>query len=43
MDPGDTFSELAKRAVLGHRHPHESRNSGASLMLAQRTPLHAAT
>ena len=25
---------------LGHWHPHELRHSGASLMLAQGTPLH---
>ncbi|MEV4672134.1 site-specific integrase [Actinomadura sp. NPDC049382] len=35
-----TFSKLAKRAGLGHWHPHELRHSGASLMLAQGTPLH---
>ncbi|MEV0972725.1 tyrosine-type recombinase/integrase [Microtetraspora glauca] len=34
------FSKLAKKAGLGHRHPHELRHSGASLMLAQGTPLH---
>ncbi|MEV4562239.1 site-specific integrase [Nonomuraea sp. NPDC049419] len=34
------FSRLAKRAGLGHWHPHELRHSGASLMLAQGTPLH---
>ncbi|MCF6467616.1 hypothetical protein FAF44_04210 [Nonomuraea sp. MG754425] len=34
------FSELAKKAKLGHWHPHELRHSGASLMLAQGTPLH---
>jgi integrase len=42
-DP-DTFSHLlsrlARKAGLGRRHPHELRHSGASLMLAQRTPLH---
>ncbi|MGW0807559.1 tyrosine-type recombinase/integrase [Nonomuraea sp. NPDC002799] len=42
-DP-DTFSHLfsrpAKKAGLGHWHPHELRHSGASLMLAQGTPLH---
>ncbi|MWA01559.1 tyrosine-type recombinase/integrase [Actinomadura sp. LD22] len=43
MDPDNfshTFSKLAKRAGLGHWHPHELRHSGASLMLAQGTPLH---
>ncbi|MEV4001708.1 site-specific integrase [Actinomadura sp. NPDC049753] len=35
-----TFSKLAQRAGLGHWHPHELRHSGASLMLAQGTPLH---
>jgi integrase len=35
-----TFSKLCKRAGLGHWHPHELRHSGASLMLAQGTPLH---
>ncbi|MFD2356035.1 tyrosine-type recombinase/integrase [Nonomuraea ferruginea] len=34
------FSRLAKKASLGHWHPHELRHSGASLMLAQGTPLH---
>ncbi|WP_339156569.1 tyrosine-type recombinase/integrase [Actinomadura luteofluorescens] len=34
------FSKLAQRAGLGHWHPHELRHSGASLMLAQGTPLH---
>ncbi|MEV6157382.1 tyrosine-type recombinase/integrase [Nonomuraea sp. NPDC052129] len=34
------FSRLAKKAGLGHWHPHELRHSGASLMLAQGTPLH---
>ncbi|WP_433540934.1 site-specific integrase [Streptosporangium sandarakinum] len=42
-DP-DTFSHLfsgpARKAGLGHWHPHELRHSGASLMLAQGTPLH---
>ncbi|MEV0408022.1 tyrosine-type recombinase/integrase [Actinoallomurus sp. NPDC050550] len=28
------------KAGLGHWHPHELRHSGASLMLAQGTPLH---
>jgi integrase len=35
-----TFSRLCKKAGLGHWHPHELRYSGASLMLAQGTPLH---
>ncbi|GGT70102.1 tyrosine-type recombinase/integrase [Actinomadura citrea] len=35
-----TFSKLAKRAELGHWHPHELLHSGASLRLAQGTPLH---
>ncbi|PWU46262.1 site-specific integrase [Micromonospora globispora] len=43
LDP-DNFSHrlsaLCKRAGLGHWHPHELRHSGASLMLAQGTPLH---
>ncbi|MFF4775357.1 tyrosine-type recombinase/integrase [Microtetraspora fusca] len=34
------FSKLAKKAGIGHWHPHELRHSGASLMLAQGTPLH---
>ncbi|GAA2875358.1 site-specific integrase [Streptosporangium fragile] len=34
------FSRLAQKAGLGHWHPHELRHSGASLMLAQGTPLH---
>ena len=37
LDPDNfshTFSKLAKRAGLGHWHPHELRHSGASLMLA---------
>jgi len=34
------FSRMAKGAGLGHWHPHELRHSGASLMLAQGTPLH---
>ncbi|TDE19715.1 tyrosine-type recombinase/integrase [Actinomadura sp. 6K520] len=43
MEPDNfshTFSKLTKRAGLGHWHPHELRHSGASLMLAQVTPLH---
>ena len=43
MDP-DNFSHslarLGEQAGLGHWHPHELRHSGASLMLAQGTPLH---
>ncbi|MFB4283444.1 tyrosine-type recombinase/integrase [Nonomuraea sp. MTCD27] len=42
-DPGTfshLFSRLAKKADLGHWHPHELRHSDASLMLAQGTPLH---
>ncbi|MFG1941610.1 tyrosine-type recombinase/integrase [Nonomuraea sp. NPDC048826] len=35
-----SFSRLARKAGLGHWHPHELRHSGASLMLAQGTPLH---
>jgi integrase len=35
-----TFVRMCKRAGLGHWHPHELRHSGASLMLAQGTPLH---
>jgi integrase len=35
-----SFSRLCERAGLGHWHPHELRHSGASLMLAQGTPLH---
>ncbi|GGL22871.1 tyrosine-type recombinase/integrase [Planomonospora parontospora] len=34
------FSRLSQKAGLGHWHPHELRHSGASLMLAQGTPLH---
>ncbi|NES16886.1 tyrosine-type recombinase/integrase [Micromonospora sp. PPF5-17] len=34
------LSALCERAGLGHWHPHELRHSGASLMLAQGTPLH---
>jgi site-specific recombinase XerC len=29
-----------RRAGFGHWHPNELRHSGASLMLAQSTPLH---
>jgi integrase len=43
MDPDNfshIFSKLCGQAGLGHWHPHELRHSGASLMLAQGTPLH---
>jgi integrase len=43
MDPDNfshSFARLCERAGLGHRLPHELRHSGASLMLAQGTPLH---
>jgi integrase len=43
MDPENffrSFSRLCQQAGLGHWHPHELRHSGASLMLAQGTPLH---
>jgi integrase len=43
MDPDNfshSFARLCERAGLGHRHPHELRHSGASLMLAQGTSLH---
>lgn len=43
LDPDNfshTFSRMCIRAGLGHWHPHELRHSGASLMLAQGTPLH---
>ncbi len=43
LDPDNfshVFSRLCQRAGLGHWHPHELRHSGASLMLAQGTPLH---
>ena len=43
MDPDNfshSFAQLCERAGLGHWHPHELRHSGASLMLAQGTPLH---
>jgi integrase len=43
MDPDNfshSFARLCQRAALGHWHPHELRHSGASLMLAQGTPLH---
>ena len=38
--PISAVSRLCERAGLGHWHPHELRHSGASLMLAQGTPLH---
>ncbi|MGH3503567.1 MAG: tyrosine-type recombinase/integrase [Nocardioidaceae bacterium] len=43
LDPDNfyhVFSRLCERAGLGHWHPHELRHSGASLMLAEGTPLH---
>jgi hypothetical protein len=43
IDPDNfshAFSRLCESAGLGHWHPHELRHSGASLMLAQGTPLH---
>jgi integrase len=43
LDPENfsrAFAKLCDRAGLGHWHPHELRHSGASLMLAQGTPLH---
>ena len=43
LDPDNishVFSRLARRAGLGHWHPHELRHTGASLMLAGGTPLH---
>jgi len=43
IDPDNfshSFARLCERAGLGHWHPHELRHSGASLMLAQGTPLH---
>ena len=43
MDPDNfshSFARLCERAGLRHWHPHELRHSGASLMLAQGTPLH---
>jgi integrase len=43
VDPDNfshAFSRLCEDAGLGHWHPHELRHSGASLMLAQGTPLH---
>jgi integrase len=43
MDPDNFAKELSKlttKAGLGHWNPHALRHSGASLMLAQGTPLH---
>ena len=43
IDPDNfshAFSRLCESAGLGHWHPHELRHSGASLKLAQGTPLH---
>ena len=43
VDPDNfshAFSRLCESAGLGHWHPHELRHSGASLMLAQGTPLY---
>ena len=43
LDPENfsrSFAKLCSRAGLGRWHPHELRHSGASLMLAQGTPLH---
>ena len=43
IDPDNfshAFSRLCESAGMGHWHPHELRHSGASLMLAQGTPLH---
>ena len=43
LDPENfsrAFAKLCNRAGLGHWHPYELRHSGASLMLAQGTPLH---
>ena len=43
VDPDNfshAFSRLCMSAGLGRWHPHELRHSGASLMLAQGTPLH---
>ena len=34
------IARLCEQAGLGHWPPHELRHSGASLMLAQGTPLH---
>jgi integrase len=43
MDPDNfarVLSKLTTKAGLGHWNPHALRHSGASLMLAQGTPLH---
>ena len=43
LDPENfsrSFARLCNRAGLGHWHLQELRHSGASLMLAQGTPLH---
>jgi integrase len=43
IDPDNfshSFARLCERAGFGHWHPHELRHSGASLVLAQSTPLH---
>ena len=43
LDPENfsrSFAKLCNKAGLGRWHPHELRHSGASLMLAQGTPLH---
>jgi integrase len=43
LDPDNfagALSKLTKQAGLGHWNPHALRHSGASLMLAQGTPLH---
>ena len=34
------FAAMARRAGLGHWHPHDARHSAASIMLAQGVPLH---
>jgi integrase len=42
LDPENfsrAFGKLCNQAGLGHWHPYEPRHSGASLMLAQGTPL----
>lgn len=42
IDPRNSYrstSTLAKRAGLGHWHPHELRHSAASILLAQGVPL----
>jgi integrase len=43
LDPDNVshlFSGICRRTGLGHRHLHELRHSGASLMLAQGTDLY---